>query len=230
MEKIMDLLNNFDNLGKYIPKLDSVMDLALKLTKLAVRVGPVCILVLGLIYLLIPPREANYKAGYRTFFGMGSIAAWRFTQFVSGLIMTVMGLILNIMASNAVKDFPGMVSDLMIEKAVDLIKVQVICAIALYVFMFVLTMLMFTVKGDLRIRSLRGSLLEKVLFDEHPKRLILITLGMPTKEPKQPRKKPEFSQAKIEESNPEQNAQAQQQYERQGEQKITADDIVIEGL
>ena len=234
MEKIMDLLNNLDDLGKFVPKLDSVMDLVLKLTKLAVRVGPVCILVLGLIYLLIPPKEANYKAGYRTFFGMGSIAAWRFTQFVSGIIMTVMGLILNIIATRAVAEFPGMVSDLMIDKAIDLIKVQVICVITLYVFMFVLTMLMFTVKGDLRIRALRKTLLEKVLFDEHPKRLILMTLGMPVKEPKKSterRKKPEFSSAQTSQENGDgQSEEALTEYERQGEQKITAEDIVIEGL
>ena len=230
MEKIMDLLNNLDNLGKLVPKLDSVMELVLKLTKIAVRVGPVCILVLGIIYLLIPPKEANYKAGYRTFFGMGSIAAWRFTQFVAGLIMTVMGFILNITATKAVQEFPGMASDLMIDKAIDLIKVQVICAIALYVFMFVLTMLMFTVKGELRIRSMRKTLLEKVLFDEHPKRLIMITLGMPSREPAERRKKPEFSEAITAPQEAAEHNGEVQQYERQGEQKITADDIIIEGL
>ena len=84
MDKIMDIMNNLGNLEKFIPKLDDIMGLVHKLISLAVRIGPVCILILGLIYLLIPPKEANRYFGYRTYFGMGSILAWRFTQRVSG--------------------------------------------------------------------------------------------------------------------------------------------------
>ena len=58
MEKITELLNNF-SLEKYIPKLDTLMGWVQWLVSLAVRIGPVCILVLGLIYLLCPPKEAN---------------------------------------------------------------------------------------------------------------------------------------------------------------------------
>ena len=227
MEKIVELLNNFDNLGKFVPELEKVMDLVLKLTKLAVRVGPLCILVLGLIYLLIPPKEANHKAGYRTFFGMGSLGAWHFTQFVSGVIMTLVGLILNFKAASVAKSFTGMASDAMIDAAFSCIKGQVICALVIYVFMFVITAVMFTVKGKLRIKALRGTLLEKVLFDEHPQRLLLQVFSgqdVKTKKPAQ-RKKPEFSQA-VEDPQEEE----QPEFERQGEQVITADDIVIEGL
>ena len=89
MEKILDLMNNLDNLGKFVPKLDTLMGWMQWLISLSVRIGPICILLLGLIYLLIPPKEANRKAGYRTVFGMGSVAAWRFTQRFSGGIMTI---------------------------------------------------------------------------------------------------------------------------------------------
>jgi len=229
MEKIVELLNNFDNLGKFVPELDKVMDLVQKLTSLAVRVGPLCILVLGLIYLLIPPKEANYKAGYRTFFGMGSLGAWHFTQFVSGVIMTLIGLILNFKAAHTAKSFAGMDPDAMIDAAFSTIKGQVICAIVIYVFMFVVTAVMFTVKGQLRIKSLRGTLLEKVLFDEHPQRLLLQAFGVKDSRPRRrsPRVKPEIA---AEEPVETQEEEPQPEFERQGEQVITADDIVIEGL
>ena len=94
MEKITELLNTF-SLEKYIPKLDTLMGWVQWLVSLAVRVGPICILVLGLIYLLIPPKEANRKAGFRTYFGMGSVIAWNVTQRLAGILMIPMGLILH---------------------------------------------------------------------------------------------------------------------------------------
>ena len=235
MEKIVGLLNKIEELGKLVPKLDNVMDWVLKLCSFAVRVGPACILFLGIIYLFLPPNEANRKAGYRTFFGMGSIGAWRFTQFVAGLIMTVTGIILNGKASAAVKDFSVKNPEAMLETSFDLIKGHIVCALVIFVFMSLITFVMFTVKGNLRFKFLHGSLLEKVLFDDHPMRLILKTFGVEDKKSAktpqkkahaEPRKKPEFSSASVSKED----AEKQASYERQGEQKIRAEDIVIEDI
>ena len=108
MDKITELLNSLEDLGKYIPKLDTLMGWVQWLVSLAVRVGPICILVLGLIYLLIPPKEANHKAGYRTYFGMGSVQAWLFTQRAAGVIMIPVGLILTLIAYGTVGKFSQM--------------------------------------------------------------------------------------------------------------------------
>ena len=97
MEKITELLGKLENLGELIPKLDTLTGWVQWLVSLAVRVGPVCILVLGLIYLLIPPKEANRKAGYRSYFGMGSVQAWRFTQRLAGVVFGGMGILLTIL-------------------------------------------------------------------------------------------------------------------------------------
>ena len=166
MDKIMDLLNNI-SLEKYIPKLDSVLDLTQKAIELAVRIGPLCILVLGLIYLLIPPREANRHFGFRTYFGMGSIPAWQFTQRVAGMIMTLVGLILLLIAKGAVKNFAGMDLMQMSEKAFALIKTQIIWALIIYVFMFLLTAVMFDRKGNFRLRKPENSKLD-FLFSDDP--------------------------------------------------------------
>ena len=49
MEKITELLDKLENLGELIPKLDTLTGWVQWLVSLAVRVGPVCMLVLGLI-------------------------------------------------------------------------------------------------------------------------------------------------------------------------------------
>ena len=212
MDKIMDLLNNI-SLEKYIPKLDSVLDLTQKAIELAVRIGPLCILVLGLIYLLIPPREANRHFGFRTYFGMGSIPAWQFTQRVAGMIMTLVGLILLLIAKGAVKNFAGMDLMQMSEKAFALIKTQIIWVLIIYVFMFLLTAVMFDRKGNFRLRKPENSKLD-FLFSDDPVLYKILNA-------KSSRKAPEAEI--VEEEIP-------VEYERQGEQVITVDDIVIEGL
>jgi len=211
MDKITELLNSLDDLGKYMPKLDSIMGWVQKLISLSVRVGPICILVLGLIYLLIPPKEANHKAGYRTYFGMGSVMAWRFTQRVAGVLMTLSGLILTIIAHSAVGKFGDMDLMTMAEKAFGLIKTQVICALVIYIFMFLLTAVMFNRKGDRRFGKKSGSALEKLMPKED-------AVELPAEEEQ------EYPEEAAYEALP------QVEYEKQGEQVITADDIVIEGL
>ena len=49
--------------------------------------GPVLMLLFGAYYFFLSPKEANHKAGYRTYFGMGSVQAWRFTQRLAGVVL-----------------------------------------------------------------------------------------------------------------------------------------------
>ena len=57
-----------------------------------IAIGPVVMLALGLAYLFLAPKEANYYFGYRTYFGMGSVHSWRFTQRLSGIVLSLLGL------------------------------------------------------------------------------------------------------------------------------------------
>ena len=204
MEKITELLNKLEDIGKLIPDLSKVTGWVQWLISLAVRIGPICILVLGLIYLLIPPKEANHKAGYRTYFGMGSVRAWRFTQLIAGIIMTITGLILLLIARKAVQSFDTMDLMEMGMKAFAVIKGQVICAAVIYVFMMVLTFVLFDRKGRPRFAAMRKAAPRKV--------------------------KPALHKAEEVQELPPEQPEETVTYERQGEQVITADDIVIEGL
>lgn len=162
MEKITDLLNNF-SLDKYIPKLDSLTGWVQWLVSIAVRVGPVCILALGLIYLLCPPKEANRKAGFRTYFGMGSVTAWMFTQRFAGILMVPVGLVLTIVAFVKAGSYAHMDLMTMAQSAYSFVIVQVICALLIYLAVFVVTAVLFDREGYCRSVGNAPALVDKVV-------------------------------------------------------------------
>ena len=223
MEKITEILDKLD-LAKFVPELDKLLELALKATRFAVRVGPMCILLLGIIYLFLHPNEANHKAGYRTFFGMGSVHAWRFTQRVSGFIMILVGLFLNGSAKKAAEGFSIQNSDEMISQAIDLIKVQLLWAVIIIVFMALLTTVMFNVKGKCRFKRLEHTGVYKILTCNVPKTVKRLLRAQKKEQHARPKKEV----LPIEETPVEEEPEENVVYERQGEQSITADDIVIE--
>ncbi|MBQ5867421.1 MAG: SdpI family protein [Oscillospiraceae bacterium] len=212
MEKITELLNNF-SLEKYIPKLDTLMGWIQWLVSLAVRLGPICILVLGIIYFLIPPKEANRKAGFRTYFGMGSVIAWNVTQRLAGILMIPTGLVLTIIAYVKVGKFPDYDLMTMADVAFQAVKGQAICALIIYVLMFLLTAVLFNRNGDCRFGDRVNEMLHKLV----PKKVLDEVYV----------KEPVSAQP---EELPQEEVISEEPYEKQGEQVITADDIVIEDL
>ena len=90
---IKEMMDAFDP-AALLPDLSSVVGLVTTLTKYAVLAGPIVLLALGLAYLFLSPKEANYKFGYRCYFGMGSVEAWRFTQRLAGIVWAALGLVL----------------------------------------------------------------------------------------------------------------------------------------
>ena len=93
IEDLKSLMDAFDP-ASLLPELNGVLDVVLYAVRIATLIGPAVLLVLGLGYLIFAPREANYYFGYRCTFGMGSVEAWRFTQRLSGVIWSLLGLVL----------------------------------------------------------------------------------------------------------------------------------------
>ena len=89
INKIFDL-----DLSVLVPEMGQILDKTRMLVTVSVLIGPILLLVLGLIYCFIPPKEANHRFGFRTYFGMGSVKAWRFTQRIAGITFGGLGLIL----------------------------------------------------------------------------------------------------------------------------------------
>ena len=94
IESIKELMDAFDP-ASLLPELGDIFSIITTICQIAVMVGPLLLLVLGLAYLFFAPREANYYFGYRCYFGMGSVEAWRFTQRLAGVVLGLSGLILS---------------------------------------------------------------------------------------------------------------------------------------
>ena len=90
---IKEIMDGFDP-AALLPELDQVFSTMATVCRIAVLVGPIVLLVLGLAYLFLSPKEANYYFGYRCYYGMGSVQAWRFTQRLAGVILGGLGLVL----------------------------------------------------------------------------------------------------------------------------------------
>ena len=99
LDALKELFSDLDPetlIQKLIPPLDTVLGWVELLTRLAVMTAPLLLLGFGLLYLLAPPKEANYSAGYRCWWGMASLEAWRYTQRIAGMIWTLLGLVLTV--------------------------------------------------------------------------------------------------------------------------------------
>lgn len=95
IESIKELMDGFDP-AALLPDLSNLFGSLEPVCRWAVMIGPVLLLVTGLMYLFLSPKEANYYFGYRTYFGMGSVHAWRFTQRIAGVTLGGLGLILTV--------------------------------------------------------------------------------------------------------------------------------------
>ena len=95
-EDIKVLMDNFDP-ASLLPDLSSMTGIVATVTRLAVLAGPVVLLIMGLLYFFAAPKEANYRFGYRCYFGMGSEEAWRFTQRIAGILWAALGLVLSLL-------------------------------------------------------------------------------------------------------------------------------------
>ena len=105
----MELISNlFDmDLSKLVPKLPVFLGFVNTFLVLAVLIGPILLVVLGALYLFKPAPEANFKYGFRTYFGMGSIEAWQFSQRIAGLIFGGLGVLLLVIMLIVVLTFIG---------------------------------------------------------------------------------------------------------------------------
>ena len=95
MDKIKDFLRDFSFetfLEDLLPELPPLLEKTAFLARLFMLIGPFVILGMGLYYFLNAPKEANFQSGYRCYWGMGSVQAWRFTQRLAGGLWTLLGL------------------------------------------------------------------------------------------------------------------------------------------
>lgn len=107
MDKLGQLIKDFD-LANFIPELDTVIGWVELVARIAVMLGPLLLLILGAVYFFIPPKEANHSLGYRFYWGMGSVEAWKFTQKIAGFGWMIFGLLLTVIMLLVCNGFRGM--------------------------------------------------------------------------------------------------------------------------
>ena len=154
IEQMKQLVNEFD-FANFIPAVDSVLGWIELLVRLFVMAAPVCILVSGLWFLFLPPKEANHRAGYRTYFGMGSVEAWRFTQFLAGIIWSAVGLILSVVMLLVTNGYREMDMMDMVNNAIVCVLWEIGCIVLCCLGINITALVVFDRKGVRRSKKRR---------------------------------------------------------------------------
>ena len=151
MEKLNSL---FDlELSKLVPDMDQLLNTVRIAVTIAILIGPVVLMVMGLRYLFLPPAEANRRAGFRTYFGMGSVEAWQLTQKIAGIAISVSGLVLGIIMLIISRSYSGMDLMAMCLSAIECLLWQAGVALIVYFGISVTAAVLFDAKGNRRQRK-----------------------------------------------------------------------------
>ena len=149
VEKLKTLVNEFD-LANFIPEVDSILGWVETLVRVFVMAAPICILVFGLWFLFLPPKEANHRAGYRSYFCMGSVEAWRFTQFLAGIVWSALGLILTIVMVLVVNGYRDMDMMDMVNSAITCVLWEIGTIVVCCLGINITALVLFDRKGNRR--------------------------------------------------------------------------------
>ena len=148
-EAIKKTFEDFD-LAKLLPQIDSIFDKITVLCRICVMIGPVLLLILGLCYLLLAPKEANFYFGYRCYYGMGSVHAWRFTQRIAGMVLGGLGLVLTVIMAILSLGFGSMEVEALLWRTVWCLVWQAVLTGLATLAINGLAMFWFNRKGELR--------------------------------------------------------------------------------
>lgn len=107
VNSIKSIFESFD-LAAFLPELDKFIGWVELILRLAVMAAPLLLLGFGLLYLLAPPKEANYSLGYRFWWSMASLDAWQFTHKLVGRVWSVLGLVLTVIMALVCNGFRRM--------------------------------------------------------------------------------------------------------------------------
>ena len=152
IEDFKGLMDEFDP-GSLLPDLDAIMSTVAVIARIAIVIGPVLLLLMGLVYLFATPKEANYHIGFRCYYGMGSVQAWQFTQRLAGLVWTGLGLVLSLIMFLIGLGFAKMQTMDLLWRAVSCVLWEAGLTIAAYIAVNVVVIRRFDKKGELRKKT-----------------------------------------------------------------------------
>ena len=124
-EFLTGLLEGLNDPASLLPDLPALFEKLVDVARVAVYVGPVTLMVLGLLYFFLAPKEANHQFGFRCWWGMGSVEVWRFTQKLAGITWGALGLALGLVAFFSTGGYANMTQQAMLMDAISLILLQI---------------------------------------------------------------------------------------------------------
>ena len=148
-DAVKALMDNFDP-ASLLPDLTTIFGWIELVCRIAVLIGPVLVAAMGIAYLLFAPKEANHYFGYRTYFGMGSVEAWRFTQRLSGIVLGLLGLVLTGVMLIVSGGFAAMEVMDMVWLALKLLLTEAVLVLLANIAISLTAMLRFDRKGEYR--------------------------------------------------------------------------------
>ena len=151
-ESIKELMDGFDP-AAILPDLSEVFASLAPVCRIAVMIGPIVLLLMGLAYLFFSPKEANYYFGYRCYYGMGSVYAWRFTQRFAGVVLGVTGLVMSIVMFTISAKFSAMDVTAMVWQALSCLVWQAVIALLAHASIHLTAAYHFDRKGRFRRRK-----------------------------------------------------------------------------
>lgn len=146
LEALKSIFEGFD-LAAFLPKMDSILGWVETLLRLCVMAGPLLIFGFGLLYLVAPPKEANYSLGYRFWWSMASLDAWQFTHRLVGCVWTPLGLLLSIIMAVICNGFRRMEPMDMVWSAVKCIGWELALIVIACLVINVVVVIVFDSKG-----------------------------------------------------------------------------------
>lgn len=152
VDSIKAIMDGFDP-AALLPDLSKVFGSLAPVCRFAVMIGPIVLLILGLAYLFLSPKEANWYFGYHCYYGMGSEYAWRFTQRFAGLLFSAVGLILTIVMYTLSVGFVRMEVTDMVWKALDYLILEAGAALLATLTVNITAALRFNRKGEHRRKN-----------------------------------------------------------------------------
>ena len=139
-----------DLLDALIPNLEKLVSDMRTWLGIAMIVGPIIFIVMGLIYYFLAPPEANHKLGYRTYFGMGSVTAWKFTQKLAGIVWGGLGIILAIVAIIGCVIMVGQELSKATSTALTILIIEAVAALLAFLTVEITVILRYDMNGSAR--------------------------------------------------------------------------------
>lgn len=148
-QSIKGMMDGLD-LAALLPRVDSVVDWITLVCRLAILIGPLVLVGMGFAYLFFAPKEANYYFGYRTFFGMGSVTAWRRTQKLAGSLFAIAGSILTLVMMVMAASMGGLEPMDAVWRAAKCLIGQTVTVVSVIILINVITAFTFDYQGAKR--------------------------------------------------------------------------------